>query len=134
MKSSYDDIISRITEPPRWFDENGVPRYCEFAPELSNIYAFECALLEIACQGCDKRFSVAVSLDNDAYLRSQTLLIREVVERTIEYGDPPNTECCSGTTMMSEVIRVLEFWRKESGNWARCPAVEVLLKDMGEIE
>jgi hypothetical protein len=33
MLQHYEDILSRIAEPPRWFDEQGVPRYCEFAPE-----------------------------------------------------------------------------------------------------
>jgi len=45
MLQHYEDILSRIAEPPRWFDEQGVPRYCEFAPHcIANIYADECAL------------------------------------------------------------------------------------------
>jgi hypothetical protein len=40
MLQHYEDILSRIAEPPRWFDEQGVPRYCEFAPHrIANIHA-----------------------------------------------------------------------------------------------
>ena len=29
MFQHYHDIQSRIAELPRWFDEQGVPRYCD---------------------------------------------------------------------------------------------------------
>jgi hypothetical protein len=42
MLQHYEDILSRIAEPPRGFDEHGVPRYCDFAPHrIANIYARE---------------------------------------------------------------------------------------------
>jgi DNA-directed RNA polymerase subunit N (RpoN/RPB10) len=59
MLQHYEDILSRISEPPRWFDEQGVPRYCEFAPDrIAN--ARECALLAIECQSCGRPFIVAL--------------------------------------------------------------------------
>jgi hypothetical protein len=61
MHQHYEDILSRIAEPPRWFDEDGVPRYCEFAPDrIANIYADECALLAIECQSCARPFLVTL--------------------------------------------------------------------------
>jgi hypothetical protein len=46
MLQHYEDILSRIVEPPCWFHEKGVPRYGEFAPHhIANIYADECAIL-----------------------------------------------------------------------------------------
>jgi hypothetical protein len=30
MLPSYDDIKSRIDDDPKWYDENGVPRYDDF--------------------------------------------------------------------------------------------------------
>ena len=61
MLQHYEDILSRIAEPPRWFDEQGVPRYCEFAPDrIANIHAQECALLAIECQSCGRPFIVAL--------------------------------------------------------------------------
>jgi hypothetical protein len=45
MFHHYEDILSRIAEPPRWFDARGVPRYCDFAPDrIADIYTRECAL------------------------------------------------------------------------------------------
>ena len=61
MLQHYEDILSRIAEPPRWFDEQGVPRYWDFAPlRVANIYARECALLAIECQNCGRPFIVAL--------------------------------------------------------------------------
>ncbi|MEA1904451.1 MAG: hypothetical protein U9M97_01030 [Candidatus Hadarchaeota archaeon] len=40
MQANYSDIIERIQEEPRWYDENGTPRYSEFHPKYCpNIYA-----------------------------------------------------------------------------------------------
>ena len=39
MLNAYADIRSRIAEEPKWWDEEGVPRYCEFShKELSLIH------------------------------------------------------------------------------------------------
>jgi len=35
---SYDDIRSRIKDAIRWWDDNGVPRYCDFSPEECGVY------------------------------------------------------------------------------------------------
>jgi hypothetical protein len=70
MFHHYEDIISRIAEPPRWYDEQGVPRYCDFAPNvIGNIYANECVLLEIECSGCDQIIIAALdeSRNQDSY-------------------------------------------------------------------
>lgn len=38
MHASYSDITDRLGEP-QWWDENAVPRYCEFEPaRVANIY------------------------------------------------------------------------------------------------
>ena len=61
MKHTFDDIRSRISEPPSWFDSNGTPRYGEFTPNACpNIYADEVALVEIACQCCNEKFLVEI--------------------------------------------------------------------------
>jgi hypothetical protein len=58
----YDDILTRITEEPSWFDEHAVPRYCEFAPnKVANIYTNEAALVEVTCHHCRRLFRVAFS-------------------------------------------------------------------------
>ena len=101
MLQHYEDILSRIAEPPRWFDEQGVPRYCEFAPDrIANIHARECALLAIECQSCGRPFIVAL----DAGTANHNVISRPGQEREwrtladiirshqIEYRDPPNVD------------------------------------------
>jgi hypothetical protein len=51
MFNDYSDITERIAEPPKWWDEHGVPRYADYDPwRVANIYAEETALVEAACQ------------------------------------------------------------------------------------
>ena len=134
MNHHYADIRDRISEPPIWFDEAAVPRYCPFTPEeTANIYAKECALVEIACQDCGTRFLVAFSYHPmDDMLKEERFrggtLADSVREGRIHYGDPPNVLCClAGPTMNSEPIRVVEFWQRGGENrfdWERVPDLE----------
>jgi hypothetical protein len=146
MHQRYDDILSRITEEPKWFDENGVPRYCVFRPENVAIYATECVLMEIECRSCGRLYRVATT---DLVVRDWARRQREVGvlqgERQAEhikladliasgevaYGDPPNAccdSCQSGATMRSIPHRVLEYWhryqRTGSMRWQRDASFE----------
>lgn len=129
MNNDYDDIRSRISEPPDWFDENAVPRYGAFHPRaLSNIYADEAALLEITCQGCGERFHVALS--SWAFSTSPGMEIHNLIKSgDIHYGDPPNVGCCAaGPTMNSEPRRVLEYWKRgDITRWERDASLEIKL-------
>lgn len=122
MKHHYTDILSRIAEPPTWFDENGTPRYGAFHPSaLPDIYAREACLLLIRCQNCGTEFQVGMSWSqSDAVLRKQPSLRSLIESGEIHYGDPPNMHCCpSGPTMNSVPVRVLEFWESDcrADNW-----------------
>lgn len=128
MWHSYDDIISRLGDP-QWWDEAGVPRYCDFEPEATNnIYINEAVLLLIACQSCCQRFKVALSWGAlDKIWHKVPSLSQRVSDNTIHYGDPPNTDHCpAGPTMNSIPLTVLEFWRREDGfeEWQRVPDLE----------
>lgn len=126
MNHNYYDITSRIQEPVKWWDENAVPRYCEFHPDqASNIYARQAVLMEIACQSCDKRFLVCMTTDNMTLVREYPTLFQEIEDDAIHYGDPPNTDCCVGTTMNSVPIRIVEAWSKDLlFEWERKPKYE----------
>jgi hypothetical protein len=132
MKASFDDIRALTPLVPKWFDFNGTPRYCEFRPfESPNIYAREIALLEIACQSCGEVFLVEQHRDDlgKAYRRAcgakDIDLADSVREGTITYRDPPH-HGCSGDSMLSITLRVVEFWRRGSQiEWARVPELEV---------
>lgn len=137
MKHHYHDIRSKLDDDPDWWDEVGVPRYCEFAPSRTNVvYTEEVALLEIACQGCDTLFRVAMSWSSS---RNWVLpkeyqvppLSERIQNKIIHYGDPPNSGCCtSGATMNSIPLRVLEFWQQdERFVWWRKTKYEVELAE-----
>ena len=141
MHHHYDDIRSRIAESPVWWDEHAVPRYAPFTPdEMADIYARECALVQIACQGCGTRFLVCfswgvtrigVNETGTVWVKAQEPQTVESVRR-LHYGDPPNAGCCpSGPTMNCNDLRVVEFWRRVSFDWQRVPELELMLAEEG---
>jgi len=89
VKRHYSDIISRIAEPPTWFDENGTPRYGPFSPDLlPDIYAVQACLLLIRCQNCGTEFKVSMSFGRyDIRLkRARASLKDRIVSNEIHYG------------------------------------------------
>lgn len=128
MNRYYEDILSRIAEPPTWFDERAVPRFGEFSPRAcADIYAKEVALVLIECQNCGHEFKVCVSW---AYLDDPSPLSERAAAGQVWYGDPPNIQCCpGGPTMTSVSRRILEFWQSESWDWKRVPSLELELPD-----
>lgn len=123
MHHHYSDITDKLGEPT-WWDENAVPRYCEFGPNRgANIYAAEIALLLIACQGCGQEFRVAMSTGSYELTMGQPKLSDLVTSGRVHYGDPPNARCCpAGPTMNSEPLRVIEFWDRRAES--RVPELE----------
>lgn len=134
MHHHYSDIRSRIPEPPRWWDESAVPRYCDFAPgEAANIYAEECALVRIACQACGETFDVCISSDAMWKIGAALTLAESIEINALSYGDPPNIQCCpAGPTMSSDAVRVLQYWQRGASSvWTRDPVFEVDVSDDG---
>lgn len=114
----FDDITSRIAEPPSWWDSNGTPRYGEFEPrQCPNIYSHAVGMFLIACQACGERFTVEMHADIfDHRLKTPPA--------KWHYGDPPNHGCV-GDTMNCEDIAVLEFWTRDGvEEWERRPEFE----------
>lgn len=131
MLNDYQDIRSRISEEPRWWDEAGVPRYCDpFPRHLADIYASEAVFAEIACQSCGERFVVAFSRSWRDMIDGGKTLAEQIADDTIHYGDPPNTGCCpGGATMNSEFIRVLSLWirdHNQTPSWRRVEPLPAL--------
>lgn len=136
MHHHYSDIISRISDPPLWWDENAVPRYDEFTPDgAANIYAMRVCLLLIECQDCGHPYKVCMSessMDQIYESIAHPSLIKAAEKGWLHYGDPPNAcppGCCAGSTMNSVPRRVLEFWRKGDWDenrmaWVRMPELE----------
>lgn len=134
MFNDYTDITKRIAAPPKWWDENGVPRYAEFDPQrLANIYAREAALVEVACQACGRRFEVAFS--HPCLERTSDkigLLAENIRDGELHYGDPPNYgNCQSGASMNCFDLRVLQYWSRDNQKfeWVRDSRLEIGLPD-----
>lgn len=111
MNHHYSDIRSLTADEPLWWDENAVPRYCEFAPRVTaNIYAVSAVLLLIECQNCSREFKVCMT--NGPMDEYHGISLRRDIEADeIHYGDPPNAGCCpAGPTMNSVPRRVIEYW------------------------
>ena len=139
MLHDYKDILDLTTEEPKWFDENGVPRFCEFHPQHGpNIYADEAVLYLIACQSCRRQFKVADSLSFTwaqvrAHRHNQkpTRIRDSIQNKWIHFGDPP---CfgCAGSTMNCDDLKILEYWTKDKSTgyeWVRDRAFEINLPD-----
>jgi hypothetical protein len=137
MHHDYSDITSLTDANPKWYDENGVPRYCNFHPnQIAYIYAAEAALAIIECQSCRTKFYVAFSelnqkhkLWDESQKKRIAFLSDLILDRTLHYGDPPNTNCCdAGPSMNSVPVSVIEYWvkpyiRLERGKPIRDPSV-----------
>lgn len=124
MHENYDDITSRIAEPPAWYDENGTPRYGEFAPDhCPNIYARTIGLFLISCQECGKQFHVEMHATSfDTWRNSNP-------PTKWHYGDPPRHDCTgAGDSMNCIDLAVLQFWISDRFcNWTRMPDEECVI-------
>jgi hypothetical protein len=139
----YKDIIEKLGEP-KWFTENGYPRYCEFSPEeSSDIYADEVVLLRIACQGCKTQFDVEMTSSFGKRLTFKRLtqsdkvdtLSDEIGKKEIHYGDPPNIECCpAGPTMNCIDVKILQYWRSIDFQWLRYPEFEIEIESLEDYQ
>jgi hypothetical protein len=140
MFNDYSDITERIAEPPKWWDEQGVPRYAEFDPyRVANIYAQETALVEIACSACWRRFEVAFSVPGPGLEETigSCSTLREAIEKgEIHYCDPPNYgNCRRGASMTCYDLRVLQYWSRanEKRSWVRNERLEIELPGAREL-
>ena len=126
MHQHYKDILDRIDEPPKWFDDRGVPRFQEFSPRLlGNIYSSEAALAEVSCQRCHRMFRVALT---NAFAKRGSSLSDEIRLGRMHYGDPPNVACCAGGPSMNSVMhKIVEYWSRDlevNLDWQRDPTYE----------
>ena len=129
MKPKYNDILSRISSVPLWYDSNGVPRFDPFRPDLcSNIYADEIILLKIQCQECHESFLVEMhsSKSNDLQsLEYKVIHFERYIMNPIHYGDPPRHNDCVGNTMNAESLQIVEFWKRNRFDWIRKSKYEI---------
>lgn len=124
MLTDYHDIISRISEPPLWYDERGVPRYEYFNPYLTGVYTKQAILAEVGCQHCRRTFLIGEGWDG--YDWNEDVPEKTTLDERVSrwgFGDPPRHGCI-GDTMSAYEIRILEAWeqlpmKERLERWAR---------------
>lgn len=134
MRQPYWDLYEMAErKPPLWFDEEGVPRWVPFHPDLmNNIYADEAILFELECQSCGRWYCVALSYYRLEHIYTGGPERPSFSEQLKDpewlpyWGDAPCFQgCdgemvqCAGSTMTSETLRILEFWKHENGDWKK---------------
>lgn len=147
MHPDYADITSKLGKPLWYFDPcRAVPRYDPFHPNLCGVYDHHVALVVIRCQACHNEFMASVSIDSmDRMQRNQAgkMELQKIVFPSAEsaggfdaWGDPPRHShwegaCAGGDTMMSELVRIAEFWSRDHDRqsktfleWVRRPQYE----------
>jgi hypothetical protein len=140
MFTEYHDITERIAEPPRWWDENRVPRYCEFSPyTIANIYAREAVLLDVICSMCGQHFMAAMSHGGVAGQPERAVFAEEIRGGKLDeldYGDPPNFgNCRSGPSTGCYELRVLQYWSRmlPAKGWTRDKELEIELPTVKDV-
>jgi hypothetical protein len=126
MKFSYDDIRNRIAEEPKWWDEDGVPRYNDFNPRDTGRYGLATVLFLIKCQRCARQFTVAQTYSQLDRAKHMATLREQIEGHTLHYGDPPNVYCCpAGPSMNSVPMKTLEYWERDDRHqWTRVAELE----------
>lgn len=121
MKPSYEDIhrvAATAGVQPLWFDQDGVPRFDEFDPDMLGVYDDFSILAAIQCQNCALSFWVGcgyMKYPLGPLVTNRILTIEQVVER-FHYGDPPRHGCV-GDTMSSITLELLEVWEKSRSTY-----------------
>lgn len=128
MLPDYNDIKSRISAPPLWFDTYGVPRYDPFTPDHLGVYDVIAVLVEIECQSCGIKMLVGEGWPAYIFPFGHEEPIHCTLDGIVgkyHYGDPPNHGCI-GDTMNCIDLRVLQAWEKEHVHeWQRSPEHEI---------
>lgn len=133
MYPVYRDLRDRLG-PPLWHDWQGVPRYDAFQPGHQNVYAHHEALVIVRCGSCAEDFAVGVCT-LDPLLMLRTLTFEPIVLPTLEnpgwiaWGDAPwhdDGGQCAGTTMVADLIAIVEYWRHDDFEWVRHPELEMV--------
>ena len=125
MHVPYDDILSRIPEPPVWWS-SGVPRYVPFEPHMTYIYAREAMLVDAECQSCGRKFALGLHSHQAGVFRAKLA----GPDNMWGWSDPPYHHC-HGDSMNVIVTRILEFWEQDQtpgptlGNWQRDSTLEI---------
>ena len=132
MYPKYEDILALAKRAnagePTWWDENGVPRYAAFHPELLGVYDRYAVLAEVTCASCGRVMPVALGRPKLEIGPNATLAridLASLVNLVEAWGDPPRHdlrpgERCAGETMSAGRVQVLQAWEQgDDFEWHR---------------
>lgn len=128
MKNDYIDIEEKLGRP-LWWDMHGVPRYVDFDPSNATVYSNYVALTTIKCQACGKFFIVAATASS---YDGEIVFPTKIDEGSFGYGDPP-VHGCSGDTMMSTPVMIIQFWERKSLEWSRNKELEFDYDEVNDL-
>lgn len=131
MLPKYEDILAVAKRAnagePIWYDENGVPRYAPFHPDLLGVYDRLAVLAEVTCASCGQFMLVGlgrqrIEITGTTLTKYDLADVAAIVEA---WGDPPrhdlpSGERCAGETMSCSRVRVVEAWEQgDDFEWER---------------
>jgi hypothetical protein len=90
------------------------------------------ALVVGKCQECGKELEVEVNWHRNSLANLLSPVTAHPMSESMDlyYGDAPYHDCHAGETMILDLVRVVEFWVKDSNEkhgWKRKPELEVAL-------
>lgn len=98
------------------------------------MYAAHEALVIVRCASCCQGFPVGVCTPDPLFI-VRTLSFEPIVLPTpnhpgwIAWGDAPwhnDDDRCAGTTMVADLIAIVESWRREDFQWVRHPELAMV--------
>ena len=129
MQPDYDDVKSRIPESPKWYTEEGFPRYDDFELTMCNIYARYGILYSIFCQSCNEKFIIGrafggsldryeVAIDTSKFPPSKYTVydkpyiwvsMRQAIFATPYFIDPDDEKSCYREITIDNIVEGLSY-------------------------
>jgi hypothetical protein len=125
MYPLYEDIRDRLGEP-LWHDQNGVPRYAEFHPDLLGVYDVWALEMIVTCEGCGREFLCCSGIKHYAGSGPFEILTTpgQAMDYLLGWGDAPwhmlGDIGCPGTTNRAD-FTPLRLWHRGDAEWTEVP-------------
>jgi hypothetical protein len=112
MKQDYSDILQAAKGvSPKWWTQDGVPRFCDPDPDRLSGGGKQVFLLQVKCQSCGHAYVV------EHVVGYEEPEIDDTEQLEWAYGDPPLAEdpCCStGYSMNTYTAVVLRAYERRT--------------------
>lgn len=142
MDPSYDDLFTAAgmagMHVVYYQEKGGVPRFKDFEPGDTDIYANYSILYESKCQVCDFTWLAAREYSKmPLFLEGQNQKDSEALKLLCSnsyYGDAPRHGGCAGSTMTTIPLKIVKAWRKAPNSLELQEEVELAQMSLQEDE